>query len=91
MLRTVAEVLRTRMRSYDVIMRFGGDEFLCAQPGLAIDEARARVLSVRAELSTAPIPVFVTFGLADGIATMFAATQATQLAAAHRTVVASAR
>ncbi len=33
----------------------------------------------------------ITFGLTDGIATMFAATQATQLAAAHRAVVASAR
>jgi diguanylate cyclase (GGDEF)-like protein len=64
-LRAVAEVLRTRMRSYDVIMRFGGDEFVCAQPGLAMAEATARLVRVRAQLSTAARPVFVTFGLAE--------------------------
>ena len=64
-LRTVAQALQTQMRSYDVIMRYGGDEFVCAQPGLAMTEAYERLLRVRARLSTAPRPVFVTFGLAE--------------------------
>ena len=64
-LRAVAESLRTRTRSYDVVMRYGGDEFLCAQPGLAMAVATERVLMVRAELSTAATPVFVSFGVAE--------------------------
>ena len=64
-LRTVAQALQTQMRSYDVIMRYGGDEFVCAQPGLTMTEAYERLLRVRARLSTAPRPVFVTFGLAE--------------------------
>jgi|GEM_PF-5241319 len=48
-------------------------------------------INFKVRLIAVSMAVAVTFGLADGIATMFAASQATQLAAAHRTVVASVR
>ncbi len=41
-LRAMAERLRTRMRSYDLLVRMGGDEFLCALPNITVPEARAR-------------------------------------------------
>ena len=41
-LRAVAERLRARMRSYDLLVRMGGDEFLCALPNITVAEARER-------------------------------------------------
>ncbi len=41
-LRAVAERLRARMRSYDLLIRMGGDEFLCALPNITVAEARER-------------------------------------------------
>jgi diguanylate cyclase (GGDEF)-like protein len=64
-LRSVANVLRAGLRSYDMIMRYGGDEILCAMPGLGRTTAMERMLWLRAALSTATTPVFVTFGLAE--------------------------
>ena len=41
-LRSVARGLRGRMRSYDLLIRMGGDEFLCALPGVSAKEAAMR-------------------------------------------------
>jgi len=43
LLRSVANALRDRMRSYDLLMRVGGDEFVCVLPGITADEARLRL------------------------------------------------
>jgi diguanylate cyclase (GGDEF)-like protein len=42
LLRHVVLVLTTKLRSYDVVVRYGGDEFLCALSGSDIDAARNR-------------------------------------------------
>lgn len=41
-LRAVARGLRQHMRSYDLLVRMGGDEFLCALPKVDIAEAQRR-------------------------------------------------
>ncbi len=64
-LRAVGVALRNAMRSYDVVMRYGGDEFLCAQPGVGLAEVNERVLALRVELASAVVPVSVSFGLAE--------------------------
>jgi len=42
LLAEVASALRGGLRSYDLIMRVGGDEFLCALSGIATDEVKRR-------------------------------------------------
>ena len=42
----VASVLRSRLRSYDLVMRWGGDEFVCALYGAEPDGARRRLEAV---------------------------------------------
>ena len=63
-LRTVGEKLTTGMRSYDLALRYGGDEFVCILPGFGVAEANARFDVLRAELASGSPPVSVTFGLA---------------------------
>jgi diguanylate cyclase (GGDEF)-like protein len=64
-LRDVGEALQTGMRTYDVTLRYGGDEFVCILPGLGIAEATARFEALQADLAAGAVPVPVTFGLAE--------------------------
>jgi diguanylate cyclase (GGDEF)-like protein len=41
-LRAVGQALGQCLRSYDVVVRFGGDEFVCALPGLSVEQASGR-------------------------------------------------
>lgn len=43
----ITDALRSDLRSYDSIVRLGGDEFLCVLPGVGIDAARAALHHVR--------------------------------------------
>ena len=65
MLHQVAETLGAKLRSYDLIIRYGGDEFVCAIPGVSIADATNRLLLVNAALAEAPERGSVTFGLAE--------------------------
>jgi diguanylate cyclase (GGDEF)-like protein len=65
MLLEVANTLKASLRSYDLIVRYGGDEFLCALPGVTVVEAAERFALVNAALSAAAQPASVTIGLAD--------------------------
>ena len=64
-LRTVGETLRARLRSYDLALRYGGDEFVCILPGFGVAEAEARLAALQAELTSGPDPVPITFGVAE--------------------------
>jgi diguanylate cyclase (GGDEF)-like protein len=44
---SVVHALQSDLRSYDLIIRLGGDEFLCVLPGLGIDAARSALDHVR--------------------------------------------
>ncbi len=61
----VASTLRSSMRGYDLLIRFGGDEFLCALPGMTMTVARARLAAISAALETAPERSAITAGLAE--------------------------
>jgi diguanylate cyclase (GGDEF)-like protein len=65
LLREVADGLRRHMRSYDLVVRLGGDEFLCALPGVTAAEARTRLVDLTAELGVADVAGSVSFGLAE--------------------------
>jgi diguanylate cyclase (GGDEF)-like protein len=65
LLREVADGLRRHVRSYDLVVRLGGDEFLCALPGVNEAEARARLADLASELRVADPPRSISFGLAE--------------------------
>jgi len=46
LLRDVIDAMRTNLRSYDLIVRVGGDEFVCALPDSTPDDARRRFQEV---------------------------------------------
>ncbi len=65
LLRRVVDTLRANVRAYDVIVRYGGDEFLCALPHLKRDIAGERMQKVAAVLSAADARHSIGFGLAE--------------------------
>ena len=65
MLLEVADTLRAKMRSYDLVIRYGGDEFICAMAGLNIADATNRVAAVDAALAESSAHGSVTVGLAE--------------------------
>jgi diguanylate cyclase (GGDEF)-like protein len=65
LLRLVVETLRANMRPYDVIVRYGGDEFLCAMPDLTQAAANNRMEKIAAELTTVSPEHSIRFGLAQ--------------------------
>src|SRR5438552_5090078 len=64
LLRLVGETLRANVRPYDVIVRYGGDELVCAMPNLSGPEARARFETIATSLTAINAEHSVTFGLA---------------------------
>jgi diguanylate cyclase (GGDEF)-like protein len=50
-LKRAVDVIRRRLRSYDLIVRLGGDEFLCSMSGTIIEEARRRFGEVATDLA----------------------------------------
>jgi diguanylate cyclase (GGDEF)-like protein len=65
LLQLLGETIRANVRPYDVIVRYGGDELLCAMPNLSASEARARFERVAAELTAADAERSVSFGVAE--------------------------
>ena len=65
MLLEVANTLRGKLRSHDLIIRYGGDEFVCAISGLNLTDARKRLAVVNTALATAPEQGSVSFGFAE--------------------------
>ena len=62
---TVADCLRSRLRSYDLVMRFGGDEFVCVLPNSELDRVRQRFADVSDALAGGPTAAAITVGFAE--------------------------
>ena len=72
-LQRAVQGIRDHLRPYDVIIRLGGDEFLCGMFGATIQEGRQRFASVQATLATGPHPCGIKVGFStlapeDGVA-----------------------
>lgn len=65
-LKTVARLLRARLRRSDVVGRYGGDEFLVVMPGAGAAQAAAVLAEVRRDLG------FLLEELGEGVGTMVA-------------------
>lgn len=63
-LRETADSIRAHLRSYDLIVRFGGDEFLSGMLDVSMADAAKRFSLVNADLATAQ-RASVTIGLAE--------------------------
>ena len=53
-LRDVADALRSRLRAHDLVIRLGGNEFLCVMTGLDHAEAERRLEEVAVAIRAAP-------------------------------------
>jgi diguanylate cyclase (GGDEF)-like protein len=62
-LKTVVRAMRTNLRSFDPIMRYGGDEFVCGMSGTDLDQAERRFALITANIE-AEIGVTISVGLA---------------------------
>jgi diguanylate cyclase (GGDEF)-like protein len=65
LLRDVVSRLRRDMRPYDLLMRLGGDEFLCVLSGVDENEARRRFERLGTELRAGPTVRSVSIGLGE--------------------------
>jgi diguanylate cyclase (GGDEF)-like protein len=65
LLQLLGKTLRANIRPYDVIVRYGGDELVCAMPNLSAAEAGARFERIAAALTAADAKHSITFGLAQ--------------------------
>jgi diguanylate cyclase (GGDEF)-like protein len=64
LLRAIGTALAQRLRTYDLVVRWGGDEFVCALPGSTMESAARRLAEVGQLLSELHPGAGFTFGLA---------------------------
>ncbi len=65
LLSSVADALQRSMRPHDLVMRYGGDEFVCVLPEAKLEQVRRRLKDVSAELGRSPCHGSITAGFAE--------------------------
>jgi diguanylate cyclase (GGDEF)-like protein len=65
LLQQVADVLRAKLRPYDVVIRYGGDEFVAVLSGLGAEAAAARLASINTVLRAMSSDASMSVGLAE--------------------------
>src|SRR3954463_13001096 len=63
LLREIGAALRASLRDYDIVVRYGGDEFVCAMPGIGRRDARRRLHDVAVALAKAVPGATISIGL----------------------------
>ena len=53
------------MRPHDLVMRYGGDQFVCVLPEAKLEQVRRRLKDVSAELGRSPCHGSITAGFAE--------------------------
>jgi diguanylate cyclase (GGDEF)-like protein len=89
LLKRVVTLVRSQLRTYDLIIRLGGDEFLCAMSNMALTDARDRLNHVSGILagSTEPGGIrtgFAELGAREDAETLIARADAELVAGRHR-------
>jgi diguanylate cyclase (GGDEF)-like protein len=69
LLRLLGHTVRANLRAYDVLVRYGGDELLCAMPNAIHTEAKERFDKITAAMASATAGHSITFGLAEAEST----------------------
>jgi diguanylate cyclase (GGDEF)-like protein len=64
LLQHAAGAIRAHLRSYDSMVRLGGDEFLCVMSGTTIEDARRRFRAVQTVLAAGFVQCEITVGFA---------------------------
>ena len=64
LLRLTAETMRAHLRPYDIVTRYGGDEFLCAMPNISRTIALERMTAITGVLATIETGNSISFGVA---------------------------
>jgi diguanylate cyclase (GGDEF)-like protein len=65
LLRSVSDCLRESLRPYDIIIRFGGDEFLCVLSGVSRAQVEPRLDVIQELIGARTRGQSVSFGLAE--------------------------
>jgi diguanylate cyclase (GGDEF)-like protein len=60
-----AKLMIEHLRPYDVVVRVGGDEFVCSLNGIDVEAVRERFGLVSADLATGPDPGSISVGLGE--------------------------
>ncbi|MBA2695089.1 MAG: GGDEF domain-containing protein, partial [Actinobacteria bacterium] len=65
LLQHVADALRSRLRSYDLVVRYGDDEFICVMPGLTAETATDRLATINRVLRAMSQSGSMSIGVAE--------------------------
>jgi diguanylate cyclase (GGDEF)-like protein len=65
LLRDVAAAIKSKLRSYDPVVRLGGDEFICAFPHTALEPAIQQVAEMQTALSESQPTASLSVGFAE--------------------------
>jgi diguanylate cyclase (GGDEF)-like protein len=65
LLQRAVRAMRGHLRSYDLIVRHGGDEFVCVMSGATIELARQRFDAIQAALASEADPSAIKVGFAE--------------------------
>ena len=65
LLKRIVRTIKARLRSYDLIVRHGGDEFLCVMTDASLADARGRFGAIAAALATGPETGAIRTGFAE--------------------------
>ena len=65
LLRVVADALTSSLRPYDPVIRYGGDEFVCAFSGVELEEVRQRLDDINRSFAAASFAFGLTAALPD--------------------------